>query len=73
MIRCGAAELTSLGELFILVLAPFFARLRPHFDSRGGNPSKPAESAYGLIIAGLDFLMLVWSAHLRQANGLTHI
>ena len=68
-----ASELTSLGAFFILVLAPFFAWLYPRLDRRGINPSKPAKSAYGLILAGIAFLVLVWSARHPDANGLTNI
>lgn len=68
-----ASELTSLGAFFILVLAPAFAWLWPRLDARGWNPSKPAKSAWGLILAGLSFLVLVWSARHPQANGMTGI
>jgi len=68
-----ASELTSLGSFFILVLAPIFAWLYPRLDARNINPSKPAKSAYGLILAGLSFLVLVWSARHPDANGLTNI
>jgi POT family proton-dependent oligopeptide transporter len=68
-----ASELTSLGAVFILVLAPIFAWAWPRLDKAGLNPSKPAKSAYGLIFAGLAFLVLVWSARHPQTNGLTSI
>jgi proton-dependent oligopeptide transporter, POT family len=68
-----ASELTSLGAFFILILAPFFAWLYPRLEARGINPSKPAKSAYGLILAGVAFLVLVYSARHPQANGLTGI
>ncbi|HEY6986594.1 MAG TPA: oligopeptide:H+ symporter, partial [Rhodanobacteraceae bacterium] len=68
-----ASELTSLGALFILILAPVFAWLYPRLDARGWNPSKPAKSGYGLILAGVSFLVLVWSARHPEANGLTNI
>jgi proton-dependent oligopeptide transporter, POT family len=68
-----ASELTSLGALFILILAPFFAWLYPRLDARGWNPSTPAKTAYGLILAGVSFLVLVWSARHPEANGLTSI
>ena len=68
-----ASQLTFLGAFFILVLAPIFAWLWPRLEQRGWNPSKPAKSAYGLILAGLSFLVLVWSARNPQANGLTNI
>ena len=69
----SASQLTFLGAFFILVLAPFFAWLWPRLEKRGLNPSKPAKSAYGLIFAGLAFLVLVWSARHPEANGLTNI
>ncbi len=68
-----ASQLTFLGAFFILLLAPIFAWLWPRLDKRGLNPSKPAKSAYGLILAGVSFLVLVWSARNPQANGLTGI
>jgi len=68
-----ASELTSLGAFFILILAPFFAWLYPRLDARGINPSTPAKSAYGLVLAGVAFLVLVWSARHPDANGLTNI
>ncbi|HKE48772.1 MAG TPA: oligopeptide:H+ symporter [Rhodanobacteraceae bacterium] len=68
-----ASELTSLGAFFILVLAPIFAWLYPRLDARGWNPSRVAKSAYGLILAGVAFLVLVWSARHPEANGLTNI
>ncbi|HJT98455.1 MAG TPA: oligopeptide:H+ symporter [Rhodanobacteraceae bacterium] len=68
-----ASELTSLGAFFILVLAPFFAWLYPRLDARGINPSTPAKTAYGLILAGVAFLVLVWSARHPESNGLTNI
>lgn len=72
-VEWNASELTSLGAVFILVLAPIFAWLWPRLEARGWNPSKPAKSAYGLILAGASFLVLVWSARHPEANGLTGI
>lgn len=69
----SAEQLTSLGSLFILVLAPLFAWLWPWLERRGLNPGKPLKSALGLVFAGLAFLVLVWSARHPQANGLTAI
>jgi POT family proton-dependent oligopeptide transporter len=72
-IEWTASELTSLGALFILILAPLFAWLYPRLDARGWNPGKAAKSGYGLILAGVSFLVLVWSARHPEANGLTNI
>lgn len=72
-IEWSASQLTSLGAFFILVLAPIFAWLWPRLDKSGMNPGKVAKSGGGLILAGLAFLVLVWSARHPQANGLTGI
>lgn len=72
-VEWSASQLTSLGAFFILILAPGFAWLWPRLEKRGLNPSSAAKSAYGLIFAGLSFLVLVWSARHPQANGLTGI
>ena len=66
-----AGQLTFLGALFIVLLAPIVSWLWPWLERRGINPSKPAKSALGLIFAGLSFLALVWSARHPEANGLT--
>src|SRR3546814_11510656 len=66
-----AGQLTSLGSLFILLLAPLLSWLWPWLARRGLNPSKPLKSALGLMVAGLAFLVLVWSARHPQGNGLT--
>lgn len=66
-----AGQLTSLGSFFILLLAPLLSWLWPWLERRGLNPNKPLKSALGLIVAGLAFIVLVWSARHPQANGLT--
>jgi POT family proton-dependent oligopeptide transporter len=68
-----AGQLTFLGALFIIVLAPVVSWLWPWLEKRGLNPSKPVKSALGLIFAGLSFLALVWSARHPQGNGLTSL
>ncbi|MGH8457356.1 MAG: peptide MFS transporter, partial [Stenotrophobium sp.] len=68
-----AGQLTSLGALFIFVLAPVFSWLWPRLEKSGLNPGKAVKSGLGLIFGGLSFLLLVWSAHHPQANGLTGI
>jgi len=71
--RWSAAELTSLGAFFILILAPFFAWLWPRLEARGRNPDRVVKSGLGLMLGGLAFLVLVWSARHPEANGLTGI
>lgn len=67
----SAGQLSALGALFILVLTPLFAWLWPMLDKRKLNPGKPAKSGWGLIFAGLSFLVLAWSARHPEANGMT--
>ena len=56
-----ASWFQSLNPLFILVLAPFFAWL---WVKLGPNdPSSPAKFAWGLILVGLGFAILVPVAH----------
>jgi POT family proton-dependent oligopeptide transporter len=65
-----AGQLTFLGAVFILALAPILSWLWPWLEKRGLNPSKPAKSGLGLVFAGLSFLALVWSARHPQENGM---
>ncbi len=66
-----AGQLTFLGALFILLLAPLFAWLWPWLGRRGLNPDALTKSALGLVFAGLSFLLLVWSARHPLHSGLT--
>ncbi|GAA5077598.1 peptide MFS transporter [Lysobacter panacisoli] len=64
-----AGSLTYLGALFLVLLAPMFARLWDTLDRRGLDPSKPAKSALGLLFAGLSFVPLAWAAQHAGATG----
>ena len=68
-----AGSLTFLGAFFIVALTPFFTWLWPWLDKRGINPSKPAKSAIGLLLAGLAFLPMVYAAHLAGINGVASV
>ncbi len=57
-----AGSLTFLGSFFVVAFAPLFAWLWPFLERHGLNPSKPAKSAYGLMIGGLAFVPLWWAA-----------
>lgn len=64
-----AGSLTYLGALFLVLLAPMFARLWDSLDRRGLDPSKPAKSALGLLFAGLSFVPLAWAAQHAGETG----
>jgi POT family proton-dependent oligopeptide transporter len=68
-----AGSLTFLGAFFIVALTPFFSWLWPWLDKHGLNPSKPAKSAMGLLIAGLAFLPMAYAAHLAGVNGVASV
>jgi POT family proton-dependent oligopeptide transporter len=68
-----AGSLTFLGAFFIVAFTPFFTWLWPWLDRRGMNPSKPAKSAIGLLMAGLAFLPMAYAAHLAGINGVASV
>ncbi|GAB4192100.1 MAG: peptide MFS transporter [Wenzhouxiangellaceae bacterium] len=57
-----AGSLTFLGAFFIVVLSPVFSWLWPWLAKRGLNPSKPAKSAIGLLLAGVAFVPMLLAA-----------
>jgi POT family proton-dependent oligopeptide transporter len=56
----------SLHPLFVILLAPVFAWLWVRMGSR--QPSAPAKFAYGLLFAGLGFLVLMPAASIAQGG-----
>ena len=56
----------SVQPLMVIVMAPMFAWLWLRLGSR--QPSSPAKFAYGLVFAGLGFLLLVPAANLAQSG-----
>lgn len=67
------SQLVSLGAFFIILLTPFFAWLWPALAKKNLNPSKPMKMAYGLLFAGLAFLVLVWATHSPNQQGLISV
>lgn len=65
-----AAQLTSLGALFVILQTFVFAWLWPRLDRVGRNPSLPMKFAGALVFCGLAFAILWWSASNPSANGL---
>ena len=66
----NAAQLTSIGALFIFALAIPFAWLWPVLDRKGWNPSAPAKFGFGLLFAGLAHFILQYAALNPLENGL---
>ena len=64
-----AGSLTYLGALFLVLLAPLFAALWAWLERRGLEPSKPAKSAMGLLLAGVSFVPLALAAQQVGASG----
>ncbi|UKE63920.1 peptide MFS transporter [Xanthomonas translucens pv. poae] len=71
VLQQNASSLTYLGALFIVVLAPVFSLVWAWLDRFGANPSTPAKSAIGLLLAGLAFVPLAIAA--RQAGAEGHL
>ncbi len=69
-IEWSAGQLTALGALFIFALSPVFAWAWPFLGKFGLNPSMPAKSGLGIVIAGLSFWCLSYAATHPEANGL---
>ncbi len=58
----------SLNPVFILLFAPMFSALWIGLAKRNLDPSAPAKFAFGLILMGLGFLVMVEAAHLVAAG-----
>jgi POT family proton-dependent oligopeptide transporter len=73
LVRQTAGSLTFLGAFFIVLFTPLFTWLWPWLEKRGMNPSKPAKSSIGLLMAGLAFLPMAYAAHLAGINGVASV
>ena len=58
----------SLNPFYIVVLAPIFATFWVRLAKKQMDPSMPAKFAFGLIILGLGFLVMVGAAKLVVAG-----
>ena len=62
--------LQSVNSLFVITLAPVFGMVWIALGKRGMNPSSPAKFAFGLLMAGLAFwLMVAAAAPVVASNG----
>jgi POT family proton-dependent oligopeptide transporter len=55
-------SLQSVNPLLIITLAPVFAWIWVALAKRNLEPSSPAKFAWGLILLGLGFAVMVWAA-----------
>jgi POT family proton-dependent oligopeptide transporter len=66
--------LQSFNSLFVIALAPVFAALWTTLGSRGRDLSSPAKFAFGLLFAGLGFLLMVPAAqHIVNGGGAVRV
>ncbi|MGH9341795.1 MAG: peptide MFS transporter [Acidobacteriota bacterium] len=61
-----ASWLQSINPIFIIIMAPVFAWLWVALGRY--EPSSPAKFAFGLVFAGLGFLVMAWAA-IRSQGG----
>ncbi|MEJ7812774.1 MAG: peptide MFS transporter [Gemmatimonadaceae bacterium] len=59
----------SINSLFIILLAPAFAALWVTMARRGGDLSSPAKFAFGLLLAGVGFVVMIIAANKVVAGG----
>lgn len=64
-----ASQLGSLNAIFIILFAPIIAWLWTRLSAHNLEPSTPLKFAFGIIQAGLGFLMLVIGASMPDAAG----
>lgn len=62
-----AAQTQSINTGFILIFAPIFAALFAWLGKRGADPDPVKKFAFGIVVTGFGFLVLVWAAPLHNA------
>jgi len=60
--------LQSVNSLFVILLAPVFAAVWVALGRRGKDPSSPAKFAFGLLFAGIAFVVITFAASLTGAG-----
>jgi POT family proton-dependent oligopeptide transporter len=61
--------LQAANSLFVILLAPVFARIWEVLGAKGRNPSSPAKFAIGLLGAALGFFIMIAAANQVVASG----
>lgn len=62
-----AAQTQTINTGFILIFAPIFAALFTYLGKRNADPDPVKKFAFGIVVTGLGFLILVWAAPLHNA------
>lgn len=58
----------SLEPLFIIILAPFVAKLWDYLNQKSWNPSSPMKMSFGIFAAALSFICFALASGCRQEN-----
>ncbi len=61
--------LQSVNSLFVILFAPVFAWVWIKLGNKGMNPSSPAKFTFGLLFAGLGFLVMMRAANMVLDSG----
>jgi POT family proton-dependent oligopeptide transporter len=61
-----ASWFQSMNSLFLIIFAPIFAWLWLRLARSGQEPSTPAKFAWGLILVGAGFAILIWAAQMAE-------
>ncbi|MDQ3282705.1 MAG: peptide MFS transporter [Acidobacteriota bacterium] len=67
-INFPSSTFQSVQPLFVIIFAPVFAALWLRMGRR--EPSSPTKFAFGLVLVGLSFLLLVPGAAIAQSQGI---
>ncbi|HEX6588261.1 MAG TPA: peptide MFS transporter [Longimicrobiales bacterium] len=59
----------SVNAFFIILLAPVFAAIWTSMGRRGTDPSSPAKFAFGLAMAGIGFVLMIFAANAVVRGG----
>lgn len=61
--------LQSVNSLFVILFAPVFAWIWITLGKKGLNPSSPAKFTFGLLFAGIGFLVMMQAANMVLDSG----
>jgi proton-dependent oligopeptide transporter, POT family len=64
-----AELLQAFPSLFVILFAPVFTWIWLALDHRGISPGAPYKFAFGLVLMGAGFLVMVGAAHVVSAGG----